>query len=227
MGRYRKDILIAVALAAGSMLAYSPVFRAEFINVDDPEYVSENRNVQAGLTGDSIRWAWTTFHAGYWQPMTWMSLQLDAQLFGLSPAAFHFDNLFWHTANALLLFGLLRVLTGATWRSAVVAALFALHPLHVESVAWITERKDVLSTFFGLAALGAYAAYARRPGIMRYLIVAAALALGLMAKPMLVTWPCVLLLMDIWPLKRIEWQQSKELTNQGAPDRARPHGVGC
>jgi tetratricopeptide (TPR) repeat protein len=202
MGRYRYEFGIGLILAAATIVAYSPVWRNDFINVDDPEYVSENRQVQAGWTAESVRWAWTTFHAGYWQPVTWMSLQLDAQLFGLSPRAFHLDNLVWHIANVLLLFALLLRLTGVLWRSAAAAMLFALHPMHVESVAWITERKDVLSAFFGLLSLWCYAGYARQPGWGRYLLVAITLALGLMAKPMLVTWPCVMLLMDYWPLRR-------------------------
>lgn len=210
MGRYRYEIGIGLALAAATLAAYAPVWRNDFINVDDPEYVSENRQVQAGWTAENLRWAWTTFHAGYWQPVTWMSLQLDAHLFGLSPRAFHLDNLFWHVANVVLLFALLRRLTGSLWRSAAVAMLFALHPMHVESVAWVTERKDVLSAFFGLLSLWAYAAYAAKPGLGRYLAVAMTLALGLMAKPMLVTWPCVMLLMDVWPLRRARGSHANE-----------------
>lgn len=216
MGRYRNEIGIALVLAAATLAAYAPAIRADFINVDDPEYVSANRHVQAGWTAESLRWAWTTFHAGYWQPITWMSLQLDAQLFGLSPRAFHLSNLFWHVASVLLIFGLFRRLTGAMWRSAALAALFALHPMHVESVAWVTERKDVLSTFFGLLSLAAYAAYVKRPGIGRYLLVLIALSLGLMAKPMLVTWPCVLLLMDFWPLGR--WNSDNRKAISGLSD---------
>jgi tetratricopeptide (TPR) repeat protein len=202
MPAQRVNVLIALALVGATLVAWSPVLDNGFVNFDDELYVTDNRQVQAGLTAAGLRWAWTTLHPGYYQPLTWMSLQLDAQLYGLAPWGYHLTNLLLHAANAVLLFEALRRLTGAVWRSAAVAALFALHPLHVESVAWATERKDVLSTFFGLLALLAYQAYARRPHLGRYLLVAGALALGLLAKPMLATLPCVLLLLDYWPLRR-------------------------
>jgi tetratricopeptide (TPR) repeat protein len=176
----------------------------EFLNVDDPDYVTANPHVQDGLTADSLRWAWTTFHAHNWHPLTWMSLELDDQLFGLSAPGFHFTNVLLHVANTLLLFWLLNRLTGAVWPSAAVAGFFALHPTHVESVAWVTERKDVLSTLFWLLTIAAYAWYAERPGVGRYLLVVLAFVLALAAKPMVVTLPAVLLLLDYWPLRR--WQ---------------------
>jgi tetratricopeptide (TPR) repeat protein len=185
-----------------TLLAYSNVSSCHFIILDDEVYVWHNAQVLVGWTGASLAWAWTTFHAGNWHPLTWMSLQLDAMLFGSGAAGFHLTNLLLHLANVLLLFWVLQRLTGAVWRSAVVAALFAVHPLHVESVAWVTERKDVLSTFFGLLALGAYGRYVERPGTGRYLLVSLFLALSLLAKPMLVTLPCVFLLLDYWPLRR-------------------------
>jgi hypothetical protein len=196
-----------IVLLIGAVLAtYSPLDRCGFISYDDPVYVYENPHVQTGLSWANFRWAWTTTDTANWHPLTWLSLQLDAQLFGRKPLGFHVTNLLLHLANTLLLFILLRWMTGAAWRSAVVAGLFAVHPLHVESVAWAAERKDVLSTFFGLLALLAYVRYARAPGVIAYVLVTLGLALSLLAKPMLVTLPALLLLLDFWPLGR--WQIS-------------------
>ena len=202
MRRFRNEILVSVVLVVLTLAAFWSVRSCGFVNYDDSDYVTENRHVRAGLTGDGFRWAWTTTHASNWHPLTWLSLQLDVTLFGLNAHAFHLTNLALHLANTLLLFGVFRYMTGAVWRSALVAALFAVHPLHVESVAWIAERKDVLSTLFWMLSLAAYACYVNRPSLVRYLAVAACFALGLMAKPMLVTLPCVLLLLDYWPLRR-------------------------
>jgi tetratricopeptide (TPR) repeat protein len=184
----------------------------DFVNLDDDVYVYDNRHVREGLTDEGIAWAFTQSQvASHWHPLTWLSLMADAQVLapGEGPlgrarlaAGMHLVNLALHAANALLLFLVLRAMTASTWPSALVAAIFAVHPLHVESVAWITERKDVLSGLFGLLALGAYVWYARGPSVARCLVVAAALALGLMAKPVLVTWPLVFLLLDYWPLGR-------------------------
>ncbi|HJT76518.1 MAG TPA: tetratricopeptide repeat protein, partial [Gemmataceae bacterium] len=202
---FRHDALLALALVLLALAAYAPVLRGgyDFLNVDDDEYVTANPPVQAGLTGPSVWWALTAFHSHNWHPLTWMSLQLDRQLYGPGPFGFHLTNVLLHAANAALLFLALRALTGAVWRSVIVAAFFAVHPLHVESVAWVAERKDVLSTFFWMLTLWAYAAYAARPGWGRYLLTLAPFGLGLMAKPMLVTLPCVLLLLDWWPLGRL------------------------
>jgi Tfp pilus assembly protein PilF len=199
-------IVVYLALAVLTVTAYAPLLAGgyEFLNFDDDEYVTANPHVQGGLTKTNLRWALTTYHANNWHPLTWMSLQMDYELYGLRPRGYHATNLLLHTANVLLLFAALRCLTGSIWRSAWVAALFAVHPLHVESVAWVAERKDVLSTFFWMLTLLAYARYAERPGVGRYLLVALALALGLAAKPMLVTLPCVLLLLDWWPLGRFQ-----------------------
>jgi Tfp pilus assembly protein PilF len=187
-----------------TLVAFWPVLRCGFVNFDDPEYVIDNPRVHKGLTADNIRWAFTTFRAANWHPLTWLSLQADCTLHGnAEPFGFHLTNLLLHLGCTLLLFLTLRVLTGAVWRSALVAALFAVHPLHVESVAWVSERKDVLSTFFWCLTLAAYGWYVRRPGVGRYLAVATTFALGLLAKPMLVTLPCVLLLLDYWPLRRL------------------------
>jgi tetratricopeptide (TPR) repeat protein len=187
-----------------TLLTFSPVLTCEFVSYDDRQYVTENAHVLAGLTLDGCHWAWTTFHAANWHPITWLSLMLDAQLSHQEAWGYHLTNLLWHLANTLLLFFLLRSLTGTIWRSALVAMLFAVHPLHVESVAWVSERKDVLSIFFGLLAMIAYARYAAAPSVGRYLLVALCLALSLLAKPMLVTLPGLLLLLDYWPLER--WQ---------------------
>jgi tetratricopeptide (TPR) repeat protein len=205
--RFSRDAVVAlvvsVVLAGLTVLVYCPCFDHPFIKLDDQDYVTQNAHVQAGLTAEGVRWAFTTFACGNWHPLTWLSLQLDATLFGgRNAGGFHLTNVLLHAASAALLFLVLARMTGAVWRPALVAALFALHPLHVESVAWVAERKDVLSTLFWVLTLAAYLAYVRRPGVGRYLLVALALGLGLLAKPMLVTLPFVLLLLDYWPLRR-------------------------
>lgn len=210
MRKLGTELLIAVLLVALSLTAYRSVTRHDFIDLDDGAYVTANPDVQGGLTTHGLRWAWTTLHAGYWHPLTWMSLQLDAQLYGSHAGGYHATNLAWHIATVVLLFLTLRYLTGAVWRSAFVAALFAVHPQHVESVAWVAERKDVLSTFFWVLTLLAYGYYAERPHRSRYALVVLAFACGLLAKPMLVTLPCVLLLLDYWPLRR--WPRAEDGT---------------
>jgi tetratricopeptide (TPR) repeat protein len=200
---YPRALLLSLALVAVTFLVYCRVLDHEFVNYDDQEYVVNNPSVRSGLTGASIRWALTSFEYSNWHPLTWLSLMLDRDFYGgLKPSGFHFTNVVLHLANTVLLLHVLRRMTGAVWRSALVAALFALHPLHVESVAWVTERKDVLSTLFWLLTLWAYAVYTGRPGPGRYALVVLALALGLATKPMLVTLPFVLLLLDYWPLGR-------------------------
>jgi len=181
---------------------YAPVRQHGFVNLDDAQYVSDNPAVSGGLSGRGVSWAFTTRHAGNWHPLTWLSHMLDVELYGMNAGPHHLTSLLVHVANAVLLFGLLHRMTGALFRSAFVAALFALHPLHVESVAWVAERKDVLSTLFFLLTIRAYLAYVRRPRPSRYALVLVLFALGLMAKPMLVTLPFVLLLLDYWPLGR-------------------------
>ncbi len=200
--RFRREWLAAAALAGATFAAFVPALRCEFVNFDDPQYVGKNPNVSTGLSAENARWAFTTFENANWHPLTWLSLQLDASLWGLNPSGYHLTNVLLHAANAALLFLALRSLTGALWRSAAVALLFAVHPLRAESVAWVTERKDVLSALFGFLALWAYAAYAKTPSVRLYLAVGAALALSLMAKPMFVTLPCLLLVLDWWPLGR-------------------------
>ncbi len=233
--RMQRPALIAVFLVFASLAAYWPVHRAEFTNFDDPLYVTNNPKVFHGLTAEGLVWAFTAFHGSNWHPLTWLSHMVDCQVFGENAAGHHWVNVGFHVANTLLLFLLLRGLTGGVWRSAFVAALFALHPLHVESVAWVSERKDVLSTFFALLTLLAYARYVEvqslktqarsdEPGptlaqqaprstldaprassssLPFYLLSLLFFALGLLSKPMLVTLPFVMLLLDYWPLQRL------------------------
>jgi len=194
---------ICLTLVLATSAVYYQVYSYEFVNFDDPVYVFANPNIRTGLTLTTIKWAFTAGYAGNWHPLTWLSHALDWQLFGSDPAGHHITNLIFHIASTLLLFIVLKQMTGALWPSAFVAALFALHPLHVESVAWVAERKDVLSTFFWLLTMWAYVRFVSRPRIWRYLLVLVFFALGLMSKPMLVTLPFVLLLLDYWPLERI------------------------
>src|SRR5438093_3426638 len=194
---------IALALVALNVFIYAPVWSYEFVSWDDPLYVRDNAEVSRGITWHGVVWAFTTGQAANWHPLTWLSHMLDVQLYGVAAGPHHVTNVLLHIANTLLLFGVLRRMTRATGASVFVTALFAVHPMHVESVAWISERKDVLSTLFWTLALWAYVAYARQPRWGRYLSVIALFAFGLMAKPMLVTLPFLLLLLDIWPLRRV------------------------
>jgi Tfp pilus assembly protein PilF len=193
---------ICVFLAAITWLVFGQTLGHEFINYDDPEYVYNNLQVASGLSLHGVTWAFTHSHCNNWHPLTWLSHMLDCQLYGRKAGGHHFTNVLLHALGVLLLFLVLRQMTGALWRSAFVATLFAIHPLHVESVAWIAERKDVLSGVFFMLTLGAYVRYVRAPSIGRYSAVAVVFALGLMSKPMLVTVPFVLLLLDYWPLGR-------------------------
>ena len=213
--------LICFFLALVTLAAFAPLARCGFINFDDPDYVTENKLVQRGITWEGTVRAFQTGRAGNWHPVTWLSHMLDCQIYGLNPAGHHFTSVIFHIANTLLLFAIFSSATGAMWRSALVAALFALHPLHVESVAWVSERKDVLSTFFLLLALGSYFRYAKilakttaqasPPSQQRvsYFLCLIFFALGLMSKPMLVTLPFLLLLLDFWPLQRMQFPPLK------------------
>jgi Tfp pilus assembly protein PilF len=192
-----------LALGAITFGIYAQVIGHQFISLDDPTYIRENPMVNRGVTSAGVAWAFSTFYATNWHPLTWISHMVDCQLFGMNAGRHLLVNALIHVANTLLVFWLLLRTTHARWPSALVAALFALHPLHVESVAWASERKDTLCTFFGLLSLIAYARYAKAPSISRYAWVAITLALGLLAKPMLVTWPFVMLLLDYWPLRRL------------------------
>jgi hypothetical protein len=206
--KYR-SFWICLALTLATTAVFWQVCTYDFVNYDDPEYVYENPNIQAGITLKAIKWAFTTSHARIWHPLAWLSHMLDWQLFGSNPAGHHLTSLILHIANTLLLFIVLKQMTHRFWPSAFVAALFALHPLHVESVAWVTERKDVLSTFFWLLTMWAYVRFVNRPKAAGYLLVVALFALGLMAKSMLVTLPFVLLLLDYWPLDRLSPKRQK------------------
>ena len=194
--------MLALGLAAATMALYAPVLGHRFVVWDDHEYVTANPHLRSGLGWTTIKWAFTSTYASNWHPLTWLSHALDYQLFALNPWGHHFSNVLLHALNAVLLFLLLAWMTRRTGPSLLVAALFAVHPLNVESVAWVAERKNVLSTLFFLWAIGAYVWYARKPSWRRYLLVAALLATGLMAKPMVITLPFVLLLLDYWPLGR-------------------------
>jgi tetratricopeptide (TPR) repeat protein len=200
--RKYRVVFITVSLAMLTFCAFNTILENDFIGFDDSLYVTQNSFVQQGLTTSSIRWAFSTFHTANWYPLTWLSHMLDVQLYGLRPGGHHLTSLLIHICNVLLLFGWLRYTTGSVWRSALAAALFAIHPLRVESVAWAAERKDILSGLFGLLTLWAYVFYVRKPNLLKYVCVFISLALGLMCKAMLVTWPLILLLLDIWPLRR-------------------------
>ncbi|MGO9018456.1 MAG: tetratricopeptide repeat protein [Syntrophobacteraceae bacterium] len=240
MIKNKQVLLIFLFLTAITLTAFWQVHQCDFISYDDPIYVTENIHIIHGITIPAIRWALATSYASNWHPLTWMSHMLDVQLFGLNPRWHHQTNLLFHIANTLLLFFVFNRMTKAPWKSAFVAALFAIHPLHVESVAWMAERKDVLSTFFWMLTMAAYISYVehgaeddrrkavfspspvpplppsvlRLPSsVLRYLAVLIFFALGLMAKPMLVTLPFVLLLLDYWPLQRLQAAGSRE---QGA-----------
>jgi hypothetical protein len=184
------------------LAVFAQVRSHEFINYDDNDYVTENNAVRTGLSWQNVQWAFTSTVSNHWHPLTWLSHMLDCQLFGTDAGWHHLTNLFFHIINTLILFLVLKRMTNAIWQSAFVAALFALHPLHVESVAWVSERKDVLSTFFWMLTMWAYVSYAKKPNAVKYLSAIVFFALGLMSKSMLVTLPLILLLLDYWPLER-------------------------
>jgi Tfp pilus assembly protein PilF len=206
----RPDFLILVALAVLTLGIYAQVIGHQFITFDDDSYIKENPIVNRGVSVAGLAWAFTTFYKANWHPLTWIAHMIDSQLFGLNAGGHLLVNALIHVANTLLVFWFLLRAKGARWPSALVAALFALHPLHVESVAWASERKDTLSTFFGLLSLIAYVRYAKAPSVSRYAWTAVTLALGLLAKPMLVTWPFVMLLLDYWPLRRLSQSTSRK-----------------
>ncbi len=205
------DLLIASTLALVTFLVFARAAQNEFLNFDDQDYVTANQEVQAGVSLGSLRWALTTFHAANYHPLTWISHEIDCQLFGLSPVEPHLENAAIHAISTSLLFTILTLCTARRWPSAVCAALFGWHPLRVESVAWIAERKDVLSVFCFMLTLLAYLRYARRPALKAYSLIVLSLTLGLLAKPMLVMAPVLLLLMDYWPLKRLSDAASFQL----------------
>jgi tetratricopeptide (TPR) repeat protein len=197
-------VLICLVLAIATLAVFWQVRKYGLVNYDDDRYVTANPHVQAGLTRNSLTWAFTTGYASNWHPLTWLSMMLDVQLFGPNAGGYHLTSLFLHVIATLLLFAVLNLMTGAICRSAFVAGLFALHPLHVESVVWISERKDVLSALFWMLTMMAYVYYVRYPSKIRYSLTLLLFTMGLMAKPMLVTLPFVLLLLDYWPLERYQ-----------------------
>ncbi|MGA1868191.1 MAG: tetratricopeptide repeat protein [bacterium] len=209
----RCEILVCVFLVIATLAIYWQVRNHEFINYDDPKYITNNKYVQRGLTSESIIWAFTATDAANWHPLTWLSHMLDYTLYGINPGRHHLSNVLFHIVNSLLLFLLFWKMTKDLWQSSFVAALFALHPLNVESVAWVAERKNVLSTFFWILVILIYLFYIKNPKFNRYLLSIVFFILGLMAKPMLVTLPFVLLLLDYWPLDRFQYRHSIDDNN--------------
>ncbi len=211
-------MVIYIVLTAVTFAAFLQVNQYDFV-FDDIIYVINNHHIQSGITLDGIRWAFSTTYAEFWHPLTWLSLMFDYQLYSLNPGGYHVTNLILHIFSTLLLFWLFHRMTGALWKSAFVAAFFALHPLHVESVAWISERKDVLSAFFWMLTLCLYVYYTEKPVIKRYLLVVFSFVCALMSKPMVVTLPVIMMLLDYWPLNRFEtkkdnpvlWQVKEKL----------------
>jgi protein O-mannosyl-transferase len=224
----RQIVVLALILTGATLFVYWPVQHNGFVSYDDILYVVENPEVIKGLTEESIAWSFTTFATGNWHPVTWLSHMLDVECYSLNAGGHHWSSLLWHLANTVLLFVLMQVMTGSTGRSSFVAGLFALHPLHVESVAWVSERKDVLCAFFWFATMLAYLWYVRRPSYWRYVSVAVTFLLGLMSKAMIVTLPFVLLLMDYWPLARFrEGCDSGKKTARALEKRASMLFRGC
>ena len=220
----KRRLIFCLLLALATIALYNPVTRAPFLNYDDQVYVTDNPQVRAGLSWNTLVWTFRTPEALDWHPMTWLSYAVDGQMYGLNPAGYHTTNILFHAASAVLLFLILESATGLAWRSLAVAALFALHPINVESVAWIAERKNVLSMLFFLLALAAYGWYARRPGVGRYLAVTVAYCLGLMSKAQVITFPFALLLLDYWPLGRIKQRLAPPHEIGGEPAVAPAHG---
>jgi Tfp pilus assembly protein PilF len=203
-----QKLILSLLLVLATLALYIAVVHAPFLNLDDDFYVVQNSHVRSGLNWHSVAWAFRTSDASNWHPLTWLSHELDCQMFGMNPAGPHLVNVLLHSANAVLLFLILANATGMMWRSLMVAAIFALHPINVESVAWISERKNVLSMLFFLLALAAYGWYARNPNLRRHLTVTLLYAMGLMAKPQVITFPFALLLVDYWPLGRLQLDQN-------------------
>ncbi len=215
----KQILIVSIILILATLAVFWQVKHFGFVNIDDDIYVTANNHIQSGITLDGIRWAFGTTYAEFWHPLTWLSLMFDYQLYGLNPGGYHLTNLILHIFSTLLLFWLFHRMTGAVWKSAFVAAFFALHPLHVESVAWISERKDVLSAFFWMLTLCLYVYYTEKPVIKRYLLVVVSFVCALMSKPMVVTLPVIMMLLDYWPLNRFElkkdnpvlWQAKEKL----------------
>ncbi|KQC11212.1 MAG: hypothetical protein APR62_10345 [Smithella sp. SDB] len=210
----KQILIICVILTVATLAVFLQLNNYDFVNFDDDVYVTGNSYVQSGITLKGICWAFSTIHAEFWHPLTWISLMFDNQIYGLNAGGYHLTNVILHILSTLLLFWLFNRMTGAIWKSAFVAAFFALHPLHVESVAWIAERKDVLSAFFWMLTLCLYVYYAEKPSISRYLLVLCFFVCGLMSKAMVVTLPVVMILFDYWPLKRFELHKDNAIVWQ-------------
>jgi Tfp pilus assembly protein PilF len=215
----RREFWICMFLVLVTLAVYYQIGKFDFHSYDTAKYVYENDYVKNGLAAESIKWAFTSTYFSNWHPLTWLSHMLDVELYGLAAGRHHLTNLLFHIVNTLLLFGILSRMTGKVWQSGLVAALLALHPLHVQSVAWVAERKDLLSFFWGLLAIWSYYGYARNQSIGRFIPVLLFFILGLMAKPMLVTLPFVLLLLDYWPLERFKFEKSKPV-GQNLPPKS-------
>ncbi len=216
--RHRTTVAaVALLLFLGTVALYYPALQNGFVNYDDPAYVTSNFHVQQGLTAHNLAWAFTSTAEANWHPLTWISHMLDVRLFALRPVGHHAQSVLWHAFNVVLLFLLLQKATGFVGRSAFVAGLFAVHPLNVESVAWVAERKTLLCTFFLLLTLGAYGWYVKKPRASRYLLVVLPFVLGLMAKPMVITLPFLLLLLDFWPLQRFPQTPISKLVFEKIP----------
>lgn len=224
----KKQGLICAVLILLTSLVYWQTTKYGFVAYDDDTYIQDNPYVQAGLTFKGTAWAFTSTQTGNWHPMTWLSHMLDVEIYGLNPGSHHLTSLFLHLINTLLLYMILKNMTGAVWRSCFVAALFALHPLHVESVVWLSERKDLLSTFFWMLTIAGYIWYVKCPSLVRYLPVFLFFLLGLMAKPMLVTLPFVLLLLDVWPLGRLKsWKLNTKCSGRNTKKSKLPPQKNC
>ena len=213
----RQKLAVYVVLAVVTIAIFWQVNQYDFVNLDDNGYVTENLHIQSGITLDEVCWACSTKHAGFWFPLVWLSFMFDHQLYGLNAGGYHLTNLILHILSVLFLFWLFNRMTGAIWKSAFVAGLFAFHPLHVESVVWITERKDVLSAFFWMLTLCLYVYYTEKPAIKRYLLVLFSFVCALMSKPIVVTLPFVLLLLDYWPLGR--WTKNVSTSSNNSHGR--------
>jgi len=219
-GKYR-CVLICVLLAAGLLAVYWQVLTSNFVNFDDTIYVTENPHIKTGFSAENVKWVFSVGKVAYWHPLTWLSHMLDCQLYGLEPGLHHLSSLIIHIANSLLVFLVFRRMTGALWKSAFVAAVFAFHPVNVDSVAWVAERKNVLSTLFWLLTMWAYTGYVREGGAKRYFSALGLFVLGLLAKPMLITLPFAMLLLDYWPLGRLSLKRpSGQATGKAGKSRA-------
>ncbi len=209
-----KKLIIYILLAVITFAVFSRLTQFDFVNIDDDIYVTGNVHLQKGISRDGLRWAFTTTHAEFWHPLTWLSLMLDYQFFGVHAGGYHLTNLLLHVVSSLLLFWLFNRTTASVWRSAFVAAIFAVHPLRVESVAWVAERKDVLSAFFWMMTLCLYVYYTEKTTIQRYLLVVLSFVGGLLSKPMVVTLPVIMILLDVWPLRRFASRKDKVISWQ-------------